>query len=150
MRYTSEDTEIILSDGVLNLIDHYKQTSNRLEKGGILLGYKEGNVIYVEKASIPTAYDRSSKYNFTRNKKSAQLFIDYEYLNSKGKITYIGEWHTHPEKKPSPSRRDVTMIKTQYYNNEFNHDFLVMLIVGTDGNYVAIFNGKSIIPYCKP
>lgn len=145
MTYNFDDLKIILCNGVFNTIEHFKQkNSMNSENGGILLGYMEKKSIFIEKASIPTFYDKSTRFSFIRDKKSAQMFIDYEFLNSEGKLTYIGEWHTHPENKPTPSRKDLNMIKKQFYKNKFNYGFLFMLIVGIESNFLAIYNGKNL------
>lgn len=146
MKYTRKDIEVVLSPGVINLFESYKQTGNKKEKGGVLLGYRNKKNIRIIRASIPTRYDKSNKFNFTRNKKSAQLFINYEFLNTNGQIIYLGEWHTHPEENPNPSQTDIDMIKIQFEKNEINEDFLIMLIVGIDSNYVSYFDGKKLIP----
>lgn len=145
MRYLGEDFVVNIDEGVVALFKHYKQTGKKGEQGGILLGYKEGNQINIKKASIPTSYDRSSRFNFVRDKKSAQLFIDYEYFNTKGKITYIGEWHTHPENTAQPSSIDVSMIKKQFEKNKINEEFLIMIIVGLKNNYLGYYNGKTLV-----
>lgn len=145
MIYKGEDKKVVFSEGVLNVFKSYRQKGKKPEMGGIILGKVIGETIYVSKASIPTSYDRSSRYNFNRDKKSAQLFIDYEFLNSKGTIIYIGEWHTHPEENPTPSAPDRRMITSQFKRNKINEDFLLMVIVGLKSTYVAVYDGHKIL-----
>lgn len=144
MMYFGEEKTVIFDKGVINVFKSFRQTRRKSEMGGILLGNIVGNKIYVLKASIPTPFDKSNRFSFNRHKKSAQLFIDYEFRNSKGTIIYIGEWHTHPESNPTPSGPDCRMIKNQFKENILNENFLLMVIIGLKSNYVAHYNGTTI------
>lgn len=144
MMYLGEEKTVIFDEGVLNVFKTFRQTGKKSEMGGILLGKIVGNEIYVLKASIPTPFDKPSRFSFNRHKKSAQLFIDYEFLNSNGTVIYIGEWHTHPESNPSPSGPDLRMIKNQFKENIINEDFLLMVIIGIKSNFVAHYDGTKI------
>ena len=143
MIYQHGHIKIVIEKNVENFFLNYRQTKNKNEQGGILLGVVMMNEIRICKASIPTVFDKSNRFSFERNKKSAQLFIDYEFLNSGGKIIYLGEWHTHPESFPTPSNVDLKMIKTQYVKNNLNENFLIMIIIGTKEKYVSFFDGKN-------
>ena len=135
---------IVLSEPVLEILTHYRQTSkNDREAGGILLGQISKDGVFILKVSTPCSADKATRRGFIRNKKKAQYIIDYEHANSGGQTIYLGEWHTHPEPFPSPSYVDLRMIKDQYEKNRLNEDFLIMLIRGTKGIYTGlIMNGK--------
>jgi len=144
MTYLGNEKTVIFDEGVINVFKSSRQTGKKPEMGGILMGRAVGSKIYVQKASIPTPFDKSSRFSFNRHKKSAQLFIDYEFLNSSGTVIYIGEWHTHPESNPTPSGTDFKMIKNQFKENIINEDFLLMVIVGLRNNFVAHYDGSKI------
>ncbi|WP_394344136.1 Mov34/MPN/PAD-1 family protein [Sphingobacterium phlebotomi] len=36
----------------------------------------------------------------------------------------MGEWHTHPEPFPIPSRTDLQMLKQQFKNNKIMTEFI--------------------------
>ena len=137
---------IHISENVLSILEKFKQNKFQNESGGIILGsvYKN-NSIYINKVSLPTKCDKSSRNNFDLDKKIAQIIVDFEYYNSKGEIIYLGEWHTHPEKNPLPSYVDTKMIKQQYKENKINEDFLILLIQGTESLYVSLYDGNAII-----
>lgn len=150
MTYSDGNIVVVFDEGVLNVFSHFRQTGKKYEKGGILLGQcLEDNKIIIKKASTPTLFDKSQRYNFYRDRRSAQIFIDYEFLNSLGKTIYIGEWHTHPEDYPTPSSTDIKMIKNQFSKNLINEKFLLMIIVGRNDYYVGYFNGKKLTPLRK-
>lgn len=144
MKIRIENYNIIISDRPLEIFNSYVQdTINKKESGGILLGQVVDSNIYVMKASIPNSFDRAGRYKFHRNKKAAQVIIDYEFVNSNKKTIYLGEWHTHPENNPSPSGIDIKMLKQQFKNNRINEKYLLLLIRGSQKTYVALYDGDN-------
>lgn len=144
MRFKHNNIDILIEENVIDLFQTFKQTGNKNERGGIILGEVSKKNIIIKKASIPTQFDKSSRFKFIRNKKSAQIFTDYEFYNSGGTVIYIGEWHTHPENYPSPSSTDISMIKTQFKKNKINENFLIMIIVGLKDYYLGYYDGKNL------
>ena len=144
MKFKHKNTTIIIEQNVVDLFNTFRQTGKKPESGGILLGKVYENEIRIKKASIPTVFDSSKRYNFNRHKKSAQLFTDYEFKNSGGTIIYLGEWHTHPQQIPIPSPTDVMMIATQFKKNKINETFLLMIIVGLADVYMGYYDGQTL------
>ncbi len=137
--------KVYITDTTLKIFESFKQIKKKdNESGGILLGQIVDNDIYILKASTPNKFDNSSRYSFECNKDSAQVIIDYEYVNSGKKTIYLGEWHTHPERGPNPSGIDIGMIKKQYFKNRLNEPFLILLIQGLENRYVALYDGYKI------
>lgn len=137
---------IVIHDEALSVLDSFTQRkSDQSESGGIILGKIVGEVIHVLKLSIPTELDKASRANFERHRLSAQIIINYEFYNSNHQITYLGEWHTHPEKYPSPSGIDRKMIKEQYLQNKFHTNFLLLLIKGVKELYVGVYETEKLI-----
>lgn len=95
------------------------------------------------KLSVPTTLDKASRTNFERSKLSAQIILEYEFHNSNGQLTYLGEWHTHPESFPTPSSTDLNMLKDQFKNNKISTDFLILIIKGTKGLYVRVIDNNG-------
>ncbi|HTJ52752.1 MAG TPA: Mov34/MPN/PAD-1 family protein [Cyclobacteriaceae bacterium] len=137
---------IHIDERVLEIIASYKQSkSKQPESGGILLGQVRERNIYVLKASTPTSFDSASRYSFERNKKIAQIIINYEFNNSGRKTIYLGEWHTHPENIPGPSSQDKKMIKDQFTLNELNEPYVLFIIMGLKGFFLGKFDGKNYL-----
>lgn len=137
---------LILSPEVLKILDkHIQRKLYDPESGGIILGKIVSNNIQVDRLSVPTELDKCSRLNFERHRLSAQIIINYEYANSYGQVSYLGEWHTHPEDHPSPSGTDIKMIKQQFTQNKINTDFLILLIQGRKSLFATILNKKGII-----
>lgn len=136
---------IILSDAVLKILSSFRQIrKSQNEAGGILLGQIVGNNIYVLKASIPSKFDKATRYSFIRDKDIAQIIVDYEFHNSDRKTIYLGEWHTHPENTPIPSSQDKRMIGGQKKSGKLNESFLLLIIQGIKGIYVGLCNGETL------
>jgi integrative and conjugative element protein (TIGR02256 family) len=140
------DLKISISQSAFEVLNKYKQLKpQQHEAGGILLGQIKGNHVYVLRVSIPTMFDKSSRTSFVRSKDIAQIIIDYEFVNSGNRTIYLGEWHTHPEKFPSPSRTDKNMILDQFKLNKLNEPFVLLLLQGTNGFYLAKYDGSKLI-----
>lgn len=137
---------IIFEESVLAVFNSFKQMNWRQrEAGGILLGRvsKNRKTVTITKASVPTRYDSRAAYQFVRHKDVAQIIIDYEFYNSGGTIIYLGEWHTHAQKRPTPSAQDLRMLQEQYLANDLNESLLIVLIKGIEQSYVGmILNGE--------
>lgn len=141
----TKTTIIKITRTALDVIETHKQIKKRAkESGGILLGQVIGNEVYILKASTPNRFDKASRHSFDCNKDAAQVIMNYEFINSSKKTIYIGEWHTHPENYPNPSGVDKKMIVQQYFKNRINEPFLILLIQGLKGIYIAIFDGKTL------
>lgn len=141
MELEVDEYRIIIHSQPLQILEKFTQVAAKTpESGGIIIGKIINDQINIVKLSVPTSLDRCSRTNFERHKVSAQIVIDYEYYNSNGQLIYLGEWHTHPESYPAPSKQDLFMISSQFENNFLNTNFLLLLIKGTKGLYLRIID----------
>lgn len=126
----------------LEIILNYVQIKkNSFESGGVLVGLVIDNYSYIiTDASEPTKFDSSGKFFFNRSKNSAQHFIKKLFKKSVGKKIYFGEWHTHPENYPSPSKLDINSIKKQIGSINLNSDKIFMIIVGIKKIYIGLYS----------
>lgn len=69
------------------------------ETGGILLGFRTPDLIVVTRALVVDD-PASSGRTYLRHRRRAQALLTAARQES-GVIGYVGEWHTHPEDKPS-------------------------------------------------
>lgn len=128
--------EIWICSSAQNVILGYRQIGlHSTEAGGILVGYRRGPHIEIVETSFPLALDVRRRNSFERKDLGHQAFCDSLWEGSCGTMTYVGEWHTHPEVKPSPSffdRSEWNKLKKCY------EDPLVFLIAGTTHWYLEI------------
>lgn len=108
-----------------------RQTGNRKEVGGILLGRIFSSHIVVDKATKPQLLDISNMFSFIRNPFGHQQSINKAWKSSQGTVNYLGEWHTHPELYPKPSTDDIQFIKETRSYKGVDYPTL-MIIVGME------------------
>jgi integrative and conjugative element protein (TIGR02256 family) len=144
---------IIFQSSVINHFQAYVQ--NRWwhkEAGGQLFARFADQKIFVEKATGPRPSDRRGRTMYCPDKSAEQQEILAQHLTG---LHYIGDWHTHPEIKPIPSKADMDSIaecvrRSTHYLNGF-----ILVVVGTalppEGLHVSIHDGQaSFRLYSKP
>lgn len=107
-----------------------EQRSGANESGGILLGKVYTDHVFVEEITKPSIMDKYGQYFFIRSMKTAQRKINKFWKRSDGTVIYLGEWHTHQETNPCPSKVDRKMIHDALNNTIMEIDFLFLLIIG--------------------
>lgn len=137
---------IEFSRQVINSFLKFRQKPGENEAGGILLGrVYAGSHVVVEAATTPNPYDKAGPYYFDRSLRAAQQALEKAWEESNGERIYLGEWHSHPVSDPSPSRRDRQMIRNMFRDTKNREvDFLLLIIVGLDENWVGIENGRKL------
>jgi integrative and conjugative element protein (TIGR02256 family) len=146
MEIKIDNYTLTLSAEALKILDSYIQRKlNDPESGGIILGKITAEDIQVQRLSVPTEIDKCSRAHFERHRLSAQIVINYEHANSYGQVTYLGEWHTHPEDHPTPSGTDMKMIKQQFAQNKIHTEFLLLLIQGRKSLFAGIIDKEGSV-----
>lgn len=118
------------SPNVLKVFDAYRQ-KNSLdhEAGGQLFATIAGDAWHVGEATGPKPADRRGRFHFWPDPKSAQKEIDQYFATG---LEYVGDWHTHPEKVPTPSDADILSIKNIVRESTFYNAGLLLCIVGLE------------------
>lgn len=97
-----------MSETVLRTITEYTSVKERAtEAGGILIGSYRGPHVEVVTCTTPFSDDIRRRYLFDRRDPKHQAAALSAWQSSGRTETFVGEWHTHPENHPSPSRRDL-------------------------------------------
>lgn len=144
--------EIIFSPKVIRIFERYKREYQyRVEAGGILVGKTEGRRIVISDLTEPYEEDKRSRFTFKRASKGHQEFMDELWSSSGESLTYLGEWHTHDQRKICPSLVDYNnwkMIMSRSHNSEI----LVFIIlgrlnlatwIGVDGRLIRMDEGNN-------
>ena len=102
------------------------------EAGGVLLGrlLLDSHDIVVDEITVPMPGDKRSRFAFYRHKRGHQAIINRRWHESGGTCIYLGEWHTHPEPKPTPSGIDLADWQRKLKTDTFEKS-LHFLIIGT-------------------
>lgn len=125
---------IKLTDQCVSLMNSYRQDdSSKYEAGGVLIGrlIVSSKNIVVDKITTPLPEDIQSRNYFKRSIRH-QRIIEKEWNESNGTSHYLGEWHTHPENRPTPSSKDIKSWKEQLKTAIFSSRFLYFVIIGIE------------------
>lgn len=129
VRYLSNyEQSIVVSANVMRHIGKYRQiTAWRREAGGQLFGTYDDNTACILTASGPYRGDERSRYYYRSNPKAAQKAIDA--FAGQG-LSYLGEWHTHPQEIAVASGADRATICSIVRRSTLRLTSLMMLIQG--------------------
>lgn len=120
-------TGLILTPEIEMNLDVAGKTSHT-ESGGVLVGERRGPHFLITHLTMPMPTDTRRPLSIRRSPKGHVDFIERLVKESKGRLSYCGEWHTHPQRHPSPSGTDIdTWIRL---NRELNIP-LIHIIAGT-------------------
>lgn len=149
MIYKYGDQYVVFTEEVIRIFNKYKQYNHtQHESGGILLGKVYSDLIIIDQISEPSREDKSGRFYFIRNVDKAQKIVERVWKESNSERIYLGEWHTHPEDIPAPSRDDKILLKNMLKHSRMEIDFLFMVILGRVSSYFAIIQKgmKEMIP----
>lgn len=140
MRYVaswvSSDGLLVLSVETLSVFEAFRQGDDEPEAGGILLGFRRGIHFEVIQATPPSIHDMRTRASFVRKPFVHQEQAVAAWSASGGIVDHIGEWHTHCESRPTPSRVDTREWAT-LARRRCPPAPMVGIIVGTESLYVA-------------
>lgn len=112
---------------------HVQDTPYISESGGVLLGRHilSSNDVVLDEVTTPLPGDQKSRFKFFRARERHQEAINIAWHKSNGTCTYLGEWHTHPECKPTPSYIDRLNWYRKLMVDRFSN-CVFFIIVGTE------------------
>lgn len=124
------------------------------EAGGLILGFVDSdtNGSLVEELTVPGSGDQRSRTSFfrsDRHQREAELWN----MQTNGRGTQLGLWHTHPEANPTPSNTDLNDCERVLRNGKFECNGFLYLIVGTQtiGYWHAHADRQlTLLGYLKP
>ena len=109
-----------------------QESDQRPESGGILLGRLiiDTTDVVIDEATMPQQGDTQTCKTFHRRSEATQRLVDTAWKASQGTRVYLGEWHTHAESKPRPSRVDRKNRTRILRSARFGQGFLFFVIIG--------------------
>lgn len=144
-----KDLTINIYNYIFDEIQSCIKINSKNENGGILLGLHnlDNEEYFINNLTFPNSDDEMGKFFFVRKKTEHQKHIKKLWKESNGVLNYIGEWHTHPEKIPSPSSVDLNTWKEISKNKNLSFPFKVNIIVGNDDFYYICIMKKGVKIY---
>jgi integrative and conjugative element protein (TIGR02256 family) len=119
---------VITPDVLDHFAAHRQLVPCAKEAGGQLFAKIEVDRWVIQAATGPKPSDFRSRFGFRWSRKEAQKEIDAQF--SVG-LHYVGDWHTHPEEKATPSRTDLKSMTERVALSDHKLPGFVMCIVGT-------------------
>lgn len=132
MKYFLRDeaAEAVLMPELLSHVAVHRQ--KRLwssEAGGLLFGTFEGEVAVVRLATGPRRTDRRSRHSYEPDLAAENREILKQHELG---LHYVGMWHTHPERVPTPSCLDNATMQRCFSTATHELRGFLLLVVGTD------------------
>ena len=119
---------LIISDGVLEHFHKHRQAKLwHREAGGHLFASVDGDFIEVVAATGPRRGDLRGRFSFAFRRKSAQTIVDQQFAKDRH---YVGDWHTHPQDRPTPSAIDLSTMQSRFHDTDHGLKGMVFCIVG--------------------
>lgn len=91
--------------------------------------------------------DRRFRFLFTPDRRREQRNIDEHFAR---RLHFLGNWHTHPKKVPSPSGTDLKNTRQRFIESDHALMAFLMVIVGLEpfpsGLYVALVDRAAVKP----
>lgn len=147
LQYTlAENMSLILRSHALRVFRNLSQNStSKHEAGGQLFGFFEEKNLIVDLVTTPKKEDFRSRFSFRPNRFVEQKEIHEHFSHG---LHYLGDWHTHPQDIPKPSKRDILSIEECTRKSKHELDGFIMVIVGNtpppEGLFVCFSDGNSI------
>jgi len=124
--------DVVISDEVREVIRSEVESSLDVETGGILIGYVQERKAIVVKATGPGPKAKRTPRTFERDVEFVQQQLDQAAAELGAQGQYIGEWHSHLERDPEPSGRDIMSLCGIAAAPNYATRCPVMIIAGID------------------
>jgi integrative and conjugative element protein (TIGR02256 family) len=124
-------TLVIAPNVIQHLLSERQLAQDSPESGGQLFADIRPQTIVVRQATGPYTEDQRRPFWFFPNRTQQRRDIKRLFKQS---LHYIGDWHTHPENKPSPSNSDLQAMADCFLKSRHQLESFLMIIVGTSPN----------------
>ena len=136
---------VVLNELVVrHLARHRQLRCRRLEAGGQLFARFDGSEIVIVEATGPRRRDRRSRTSYVPDRRAEQKEI--EERHGRG-LHFVGDWHTHPEARPTPSETDVRNIADCFKRSTHALNGFILIVVGRanapGGLHVSLYDGVN-------
>lgn len=122
-----------VSDAALAAMIQTAREAAPKETGGILIGRYSGDLrtALVEMATEPTLDSKSARARFYRGVQGLEELLSRLWRRPGGmRWYYLGEWHSHAERDPVPSPRDVAEMQRIAESERYRCPEPVLVLLG--------------------
>lgn len=136
---------VVVTDGVLAHLLRHRQVGRRdPEAGGQLFARVEGERVVLVEATGPRPGDRRTRTSYIPDRAAEQAEIAARHAAG---LHYVGDWHTHPDRQPRPSGRDLESMAECFAKSAHQLNGFVLVIVGLAdppaGLHVSVHDGAE-------
>lgn len=142
-RHDDFDQRLEIESEALAHFHHHRQLRTWApEAGGQLFGSVNAEVVRILEVNGPRRTDERTRTSFRSDPIAAQREIDH--CVERG-LVYLGEWHTHPEPRPTASIDDNDAFSRLLGRSRLRVNVLFLLIQGTGGDKgaIAVYSGSG-------
>lgn len=144
----SSEQRLVFSANVLEHFEKHQQLRWwQREAGGQLFARLTLPDILVEEVTGPRPSDWRTRYSYRPSRNAEQREIISRHARG---LHFIGDWHTHPEATPTPSRQDMHSMQELVTKSAHVFNGFMLVIIGTDrlpeGMSVSLCNGMDLFP----
>jgi integrative and conjugative element protein (TIGR02256 family) len=127
-RASGHETTVIMERAALAVFERHRQLRFfHCEAGGQLFARIDGSTWTVAQVSGPRSADKRGRFHFWPDRSSEQSEI---YAYHKQGLEYVGDWHTHPEDRPTPSAIDRSSMLNVVRDSTHHFPGFLMCIIG--------------------
>lgn len=139
---------VIFHSEALRTFVRFQQTRKaKREAGGQLFAALAPGRIDVLLATGPTSSAERGRYFFHPNRKEEQREITAAFRKQ---LHFVGDWHTHPEREPTPSGPDIAKAREIFDRSKHELNGILLVVVGTQklpkGLWVAWITQQGVSP----
>jgi len=131
---------IFILKSVVKFILNETKVHYPLETGGMLLGYlKEKNYYILDIIDAGPEAIHKTDY-FLPDGKYQQPILEQKFFKSNGKVTFLGDWHSHPKADSYLSKLDMETLKNISEDEGAQINCPIFIIIGTSPLNICGFN----------
>lgn len=127
-----------IKDELLRKMKKYGKEHYPNEYGGLLVGRHSDDFkcVLIEETVLPKEF-KSSRFKFERGVKGLKKVL-HDFFKQTPSLSYVGEWHTHPDGAPIPSLTDLNAMHEVVKHKDvfiMNPVLLIIVITKTTFQY---------------
>jgi integrative and conjugative element protein (TIGR02256 family) len=121
--------KMVFHSEVLEVFDKHKQTGFfSAETGGQLFASLKDGRIDIVRATESGKGAKRGRFFFRPSRDDEQADIRAAFADD---VHFVGDWHTYPEKKPTPSGTDVAKATEIFSRSTHELNAFCLVVVGT-------------------
>ncbi|MGJ8652601.1 MAG: Mov34/MPN/PAD-1 family protein [Opitutaceae bacterium] len=122
-------------DALLTFLDARQMHLRDKESGGILFAEITNTEVRIVKATRAEKRASISRVLFKPSLRKKRIAVKEAF---KSGLHFVGEWHTHPEQDPTPSRLDTESMEDSFKRSKHELERFIMIIVGNREDQLSL------------